>query len=126
QGLRARRRWVCGVPTRAAGARAEPLTPRAPPAPFPRCGSERRAARKPGADDARDRLYVAGERRADPEPWPCVASGTGITGRASAQKIISPPTTSMARPVHRLTLIPEALFLTSSLPTMPTIARITP
>ena len=27
----------------------------------------------------------------------------------------------MARPVHRLTLIPAALFLTSSLPKMPTI-----
>ena len=76
---------------------------------------DRRSTGRPGATRVEiDRRYVAGE------PPMRVLSGSGITGRASAQKIISPPTTSIARPVHRLTLTPAALFLTSSLPTMPT------
>jgi hypothetical protein len=39
---------------------------------------------------------------------------------------MSAPTTSIARPVHRFTLMPAALFFTSSLPTTPTTVRITP
>ena len=39
------------------------------------------------------------------------SGGSGATGRASAQKIISAPNTSMARPVQRSMLIPAALFL---------------
>ena len=50
----------------------------------------------------------------------------GSTGRVSAQVTISAPKTSIPRPVQRFTLIPAALVLVASLPTIPTTVRITP
>ena len=91
------------------------------------CGRPRRQAPTRGSRARTHRDRSRGAAPADgPEPWPRVSGGSGMTGRLSAQKIISAPKTSIPSPVHRSMLIPAALFLTWWEPNSPSAMRIRP